>query len=47
VFDGRWCEPLSAELARHLGRRLIDAKRSAAGATPAPEPGPAAAEGVP
>ncbi len=47
VFDGRWCEPLSAELARHLGRRLIDAKRSAAGATPAAVPGPAAAEGVP
>jgi len=29
VFDGRWCEPLSPELARQLGRRLIDAKREA------------------
>jgi hypothetical protein len=28
VFDGRWCEPLSAELAKQLGRRLVDAKRS-------------------
>lgn len=46
VFDGRWCEPLSAELARQLGRRLIDAKRSAAAATPAAGPEPAAAEGV-
>jgi hypothetical protein len=27
VFDGRWCEPLSPELARRLGRRLVDAKR--------------------
>jgi hypothetical protein len=29
VFDGRWCEPLSPELARQLGRRLVDAKREA------------------
>ena len=32
VFDGRWCEPLSAELARGLSRRLVDARRGAAGA---------------
>jgi hypothetical protein len=30
VCDGRWCEPLSAELARRLSGRLIEAKRSAA-----------------
>jgi len=30
VFDGRWCEPLSADLAKQLSRRLIDAKRSLA-----------------
>lgn len=30
VFDGRWCEPLSADLARDLSRRLLDAKRAAA-----------------
>ena len=30
VFDGRWCEPLSPELARQIGRRLVDAKRSLA-----------------
>ena len=35
VFDGRWCEPLSAELARSLSRRLLDAKRSLSEATPA------------
>lgn len=40
VFDGRWCEPLSADLARGLSRRLVDAKRllsggpSAAGVRP-------------
>ena len=28
IFDGRWCEPLSADLARSLSRRLLDAKRS-------------------
>ena len=27
VFDGRWCEPLSLELARRLSGRLVDAKR--------------------
>lgn len=33
IFDGRWCEPLSPDLARALGRRLIEAKRAlAAGA---------------
>jgi hypothetical protein len=31
IFDGRWCEPLSPDLARTLGRRLIEAKRSLAG----------------
>jgi hypothetical protein len=31
VFDGRWCEPLSVELARSLSGRLVDAKRAAAG----------------
>lgn len=33
VFDGRWCEPLSPELARRLGRRLVDARRSAVAAS--------------
>lgn len=27
VFDGRWCEPLSGDLARGLSRRLLDARR--------------------
>ena len=30
VFDGRWCEPLSADLARQLSRQLVEAKRSLA-----------------
>jgi len=30
VFDGRWCEPLSIELARRLSARLVEAKRAAA-----------------
>jgi len=30
VFDGRWCEPLSVELARGLSGRLVDAKRESA-----------------
>ena len=30
VFDGRWCEPLSPEFARQIGRRLVEAKRSLA-----------------
>jgi hypothetical protein len=28
VFDGRWCEPLSADLARRLSRQLVEAKRT-------------------
>jgi hypothetical protein len=28
IFDGRWCEPLSPDVARTLGRRLIEVKRS-------------------
>jgi hypothetical protein len=40
VFDGRWCEPLSAELARQIGRRLIEAKRSLAQEQPAAGAGP-------
>ena len=31
VFDGRWCEPLSPALVRHIAARLVDAKREAAG----------------
>lgn len=27
VFDGRWCEPLSPDLVRGLGRLLVEAKR--------------------
>lgn len=30
VFDGRWCEPLSVELARSLSSRLVEAKRARA-----------------
>ena len=30
VFDGRWCEPLSIELARRLSGRLVEAKRAVA-----------------
>jgi len=30
VCDGRWCEPLSADLVRSLTQRLVDAKRSLA-----------------
>ena len=30
VFDGRWCEPLSAEFVRGLSQRLIEAKRELA-----------------
>lgn len=30
VFDGRWCEPLSVEVARRLSGWLIEAKRTAA-----------------
>jgi len=31
VFDGRWCEPLSVELARRLSGRLVEARRAVAG----------------
>lgn len=31
VFDGRWCEPLSVELARELSGRLVEARRESAG----------------
>jgi hypothetical protein len=34
IVDGRWCEPLSAEVARALGQRLLEAKREAAAAGP-------------
>jgi hypothetical protein len=34
VFDGRWCEPLSADLARRLSRQLVDAKRTLADGPP-------------
>ncbi|MEI6240363.1 MAG: hypothetical protein WCR51_08230 [Planctomycetia bacterium] len=34
VFDGRWCEPLSVDLARRLSARLVDAKRSVAERSP-------------
>lgn len=27
VFDGRWCEPLSVDLARRLSGRLVEARR--------------------
>lgn len=40
VFDGRWCEPLSAELARRLSRQLVDAKRAASSASPVAGVGP-------
>ena len=30
VFDGRWCEPLSLELARGLSGRLVEVKRAVA-----------------
>ena len=31
VIDGRWCEPLSVDVARRLSGLLIEAKRAAAG----------------
>jgi hypothetical protein len=34
VFDGRWCEPLSVELARRLSGKLVDAKRAAVADAP-------------
>lgn len=47
VFDGRWCEPLSAELARQLGRQLVEAKRSLTRSPPQspPQEQPAAGAG--
>ena len=42
VFDGRWCEPLSPELARQLSRKLVDARRLMSDGSAAP----AAASGV-
>lgn len=30
VFDGRWCEPLSVDLARRLSGRLVEVKRAQA-----------------
>ncbi|MFM8735614.1 MAG: hypothetical protein ACKOC8_10520 [Pirellulales bacterium] len=30
VFDGRWCEPLSAHLAREISARLLEARREVA-----------------
>jgi hypothetical protein len=39
VFDGRWCEPLSVELARRLSGKLVEAKRASAGDAPTAEPG--------
>jgi hypothetical protein len=39
VFDGRWCEPLSVELARRLSGKLVDAKRAVAGNPPTAECG--------
>lgn len=39
VFDGRWCEPLSVDLARRLSGKLVEAKRAAAGDTPTAERG--------
>ncbi len=32
VIDGRWCEPLSLEVTRHLGQRILEAKRDVAAA---------------
>jgi len=34
VCDGRWCEPLSADLVRTLTRRLVEAKRTLANGPP-------------
>ncbi|MCX7432139.1 MAG: hypothetical protein NTY17_14240 [Planctomycetia bacterium] len=34
VFDGRWCEPLSTDLARRLSRQLVEAKRTLADGSP-------------
>lgn len=34
VVDGRWCEPLSLDVARGVSARLLEAKRDLAGAVP-------------
>jgi hypothetical protein len=34
VVDGRWCEPLSLEVARGISARLLEAKRQVAGTMP-------------
>ncbi|NBW86028.1 MAG: hypothetical protein EBR23_04155 [Planctomycetia bacterium] len=34
VVDGRWCEPLSLEVARGVSARLLEAKRQVAGTLP-------------
>ena len=36
VIDGRWCEPLSLEVTKQLGQRILEAKREVA-ATPRPD----------
>lgn len=36
VIDGRWCEPLSLEVTRQLGQRILEAKREVAGASGPP-----------
>lgn len=38
VIDGRWCEPLSLEVTKRLGQRILEAKREAA-ATCGPQAG--------
>lgn len=30
IVDGRWCEPLTADVSRAIGQRLLEAKREAA-----------------
>lgn len=34
VVDGRWCEPLSLDVARGVSARLVEAKRGLAGTVP-------------
>jgi hypothetical protein len=36
IIDGRWCEPLTAEVARTISQRLLEAKREAAAQEPSP-----------
>jgi len=38
VFDGRWCEPLSIELARRLSGQLVEARRGVMGRTAVQNP---------